>query len=347
MSTTTPLHPLQSIHIAGMAPGPRLMITGAVHGNEVCGTRGIRRVLAQIEAGALVIARGSVTFVPVCNPLAYQLGRRAGERNLNRALMPTPTPREYEDHIANWLCPLLAAHDGLLDLHSFQASGQAFVMVGPLDNHGEVEPFSQAATEEALVRVLGVHRAVDGWLGTYAAGVQRRRASALAEGRAADTLDLHPRYGVGTTEYMRSQGGWALTLECGQHDDPQSPEVAYRAIRNTLAHQGLTDERAPAPVPAIEALSIHEVVDKQQADDRFARDWQSFDAVRTGMLIGTRASGAEVRAPGDGWLLFPNARAEARQEWFYLARANPRFGGDAGIGPGTASARPLDTLQGI
>jgi len=327
MSTNTPLHPLQSVHFAGMAPGPRLIVTGAVHGNEVCGTIGIRRVIAEIESGALVIARGSVTFVPVCNPLAYQLGRRAGDRNLNRALAPAPSPREYEDHIANWLCPLLAAHDGLLDLHSFQASGRAFVMVGPRDNTGEVEPFSQAATEESLVRVLGVGRAVDGWLGTYARGVARRQATAAAEGVASGTLDLHPRYGVGTTEYMRSQGGWALTLECGQHADPQSPEVAYRAIRNTLAHCQLTDEAPPPPVPAIEALSIRDVVDKQHADDRFTRDWQSFDAVRAGDLIGTRADGSAVHAPDDGWLLFPNARAEARQEWFYFAGANARFAG--------------------
>lgn len=327
MSPDTPLPPLQSIHFAGMAPGPRLIVTGAVHGNEVCGTAGIRRVIAEIESGALAIARGSVTFVPVCNPLAYQLGQRAGERNLNRALAPTPTPRAYEDHIANWLCPLLAAHDGLLDLHSFQANGRAFVMVGPRNNTGQVEPFAQAATEEALVRVLGVGRAVDGWLGTYARGVARRQASAAADGLAPGTLDLHPRYGVGTTEYMRSQGGWALTLECGQHADAQSPEVAWRAIRNTLAHLQLTDEAAPPPVPAIEALSIQDVVDKAHADDRFARDWQSFDAVQAGQLIGTRADGQAVHAPGDGWLLFPNARAEARQEWFYFAGANTRFAG--------------------
>ena len=326
MRWPTSLHPFQSIAYAGMAPGPRLIVTGAVHGNETCGTTAIRRVLAELDAGALVIARGHVTFVPVCNPLAFHLNRRAGDRNLNRALAPTATPEDYEDHVANWLCPLLAAHDGLLDLHSFQASGQAFVMVGPRDNTGDIEPFSQAGREEALVRCLGVGRAVDGWLGTYAKGVARRQADALAAGVPANTLDLHPRYGVGTTETMRSQGGWALTLECGQHQDARSPEVAYHAIRNTLAQLGLTDEPPPPPVPAIEALSIHEVVDKQHADDHFTRDWQSFDAVRAGELIGTRASGQAVHAPGDGWLLFPNARAEPRQEWFYLARANPRFG---------------------
>ena len=325
MSLPQPLHPFQSVTYAGTHPGLRLIVTGAVHGNETCGTTAIRRVMAELDAGTLAIVRGAVTFVPVCNPLAFHHGRRAGDRNLNRALAPTPLPREYEDHVANWLCPLLAAHQGLLDLHSFHASGEPFVMVGPRDNTGDLEPFRQAAQEEALVRVLGVRRAVDGWLDTYARGVARRQATALADGLAAATLDQHPRYGVGTTEYMRAQGGWALTLECGPHADPQSPEVAYRAILNTLAHTGLIDAPPPPPAPAIEALSLHEVVDKQHADDRFARDWQSFDVVRAGTLIGTRASGEPVHAPGDGWLVFPNARAEARQEWFYLARANPRF----------------------
>lgn len=337
MSLPLPLHPFQSVTYAGLHPGLRLIVTGAVHGNETCGTTAIRRVMAELDAGRLAIARGAVTFVPVCNPLAFHHARRAGDRNLNRALAPTPVPREYEDHVANWLCPLLAAHDGLLDLHSFHADGQPFVMVGPRDNTGDLEPFSQAAQEEALVRVLGVHRAVDGWLDTYARGVARRQATAQADGLAA-TLDQHPRYGVGTTEYMRAQGGWALTLECGPHADPRSPEVAWRAILHTLVHTGLVDAPPPPPTPVIEALSIHEVVDKQHADDRFAREWQSFDAVRQGTLIGTRASGAPVHAPGDGWLLFPNARAEARQEWFYLARANPRF--QPATTPGVLPAAP-------
>ena len=323
---TPPLPPLQSIHIASHAPGPRLLVTGAVHGNEVCGTLAIRRVLAEIDAGTLVIRRGSVTFVPVCNPLAFQRGQRAGDRNLNRALEPKPDPRDNEDRLANWLCPLLAAHDGLLDLHSFHSGGAPFVMVGPTNNDGPLEPFRHAATEEALARVLGVPRAVDGWQGTYASGVAARAQQAQADGLAPEALpELHPRYGVGTTEYMRTQGGWALTLECGAHTDPQSPEVAWRAIHRTLAHLGLTDEAPPQPVAGIELLSLHAVVDKQHADDRFVRDWQSFDAVRAGDLIGHRASGAPVHAPGDGWLVFPNARAAARQEWFYFARASQRF----------------------
>ncbi|MBP6902387.1 MAG: succinylglutamate desuccinylase/aspartoacylase family protein [Burkholderiaceae bacterium] len=324
MSTPTALHPFKSVSYSGRAPGTRLIVTGAVHGNEVCGTLAIRRLIDQIDRGELAIARGQLTLVPVTNPLAHAKGVRAGDRNLNRALGPAAIPREFEDHVANWLCPLLAAHQVLLDLHSFQSNGRPFVMVGPLDNRGPVEPFEQAAREEAWVRVLGVDRAVDGWLGTYAHGVARRQAEAAAAGLSG-TLDLNPNYGVGTTEYMRAQGGCALTLECGQHQDPAAPEVAYRAIRHTLAHFGLTDEPAPAPVPQIEALSLHEVIDKRHANDRFARPWQSFDALAEGELIGTRADGTEVRAPRAGRIVFPNAVAQARNEWFYLAQPSGRF----------------------
>jgi hypothetical protein len=45
-----------------------------------------------------------------------------------------------------------------------------------------------------------------------------------------------------------------------------------------------------------------------------------------------------VHAPGDGWLLFPNPHADARQEWFYLARANPRFATASHAAP---AGRPL------
>ena len=217
------MQPFKSVSYTAVAPGTRLIVLGAVHGNETCGTKGIARVIAEIDAGSLVLSAGSVTFVPVTNPLAYANKRRTGDRNLNRKLTPTDTPREYEDHVANWLCPLLAAHEVLLDLHSFTAPGVPFVFMGPRDNAGPIEPFDRAAREEALAQRLGVGRAVDGWLTTYAGGVARRQAHAAKFPEA--TLDLDPRYGVGTTEYMRSIGGSALTLECGQHEDPAAPDV--------------------------------------------------------------------------------------------------------------------------
>ena len=252
MTSTRDLQ-FKSINYTGLADGPRLIITGAVHGNETCGTKAIQRVMQEIDSGKLLVRAGSVTFVPVTNPLAYQLNQRSGERNLNRNLFPKEAPQDFEDQIANWLCPLLAQHDVLLDLHSFNAQSQPFVMVGPRNNNGPLQPFAHAEKERALARRLGVNRFVDGWLATYGEGVQRRM-----KGSDASQLETVLRYGVGTTEYMRTTGGYALTLECGQHADPAAPDVAYRAIMNTLAFLKAIDAPEPEPVAIeqMEALSM-------------------------------------------------------------------------------------------
>lgn len=321
-------HHFKAISYNAIGPGPRLLVLGAVHGNETHGTRGIERVIAEIEAKTLNLAAGSVTFVPITNPLAYERRQRAGERNLNRNLCPCSEPKEFEDHIANWLCPLMARHDVLLDLHSFSTVGRAFVMVGPENNAGDLEPFSQAEAEVALALRVGVNRVVDGWLSTYARGVQRRRATVGVAANRAQELDTDPRYGVGTTEYMRSVGGYALTLECGHHDDPHGPQVAYQAIIHALTHLGHVDAPKPPAVTDFEALRIYDVIDKAHVDDEFSRPWLSFDALKAGELIGTRRDGTQVHAEVDGYILFPTAKANAGQEWFYLAKANPRFSQD-------------------
>ena len=324
--------PFQAISFSAVQPGKRILILGAVHGNELAGMHGIRRVVSEIETGALEIVNGGVTFVPITNPMAYAMKRRIGDRNLNRNLAPTEMPTEFEDHIANWLCPHMAQHDVLLDLHSFQAQGEAFVMVGPESNSGALEPTVHGDTERDWALRLGVNRAVDGWLSTYAVGVATRHARAeRVNPSAGKRHDLDAKYGVGTTEFMRSTGGIALTLECGQHDDPQGPEVAWRAIRNSLAYFGIIDAEKPPLARNTEGLHIAQVIDKFDAADAFSRPWQSFDSLKAGEIIGTRANGEVLTAPNDGRILFPNALAEANHEWFYLTQTTSRFAtGDAG-----------------
>ena len=328
-SDSTPNYPLGHLRVhqfRGLQPGLRLIVTGAVHGNEVAGTRGIEAVLAEIERGDYSITRGTVSFVPVCNPKAYAQGTRMGDRNLNRRLQPSATPQVYEDHIANPLCALLAAHDVLLDLHSFRSPGQPFVMRGPADNSGALEPFSHSAAEAALAAHAGVQRVVEGWMAAYAAGVAERRERGLTPGAVHED----PSYGVGTTEYMRrhgagGQGGYGVTLECGQIDDPDGPGVARHAIRQTLALLGLAEgiELQP-PTRPFECLRLARVVDRLHADDRFVRAWQSFDALAAGELIAQRADGSEVRAAGAGYIVFPDVSALPGHEWFYLAQASER-----------------------
>ena len=318
--TTTALR----VHRYGaLNPGPRLIVLGAVHGNETAGTRGIERVIAELDDGSLTLQRGSLTLVPITNPLAYTKKQRMGERNLNRNLYPNATPQDYEDRIANVLCPLLAENEVLLDLHSFHTPGEPFAMIGPPNNTGTLEPFAHAEKEQALALRLGPRRIVEGWLDTYATGVQQRLARTQPEQRA-QLLSTDPRYGVGTTEYMRSQGGYGVTLECGQHDDPAAPQVAWRAIRNTLAHLNMVDASNPAPTVGIELLRLTEVVDRLHADDHFVQAWASYDRVSAGQTIGRRHDGSLLSAPQDGHIVFPNPTALPGNEWFYFAQASQR-----------------------
>ncbi|PZP29442.1 MAG: succinylglutamate desuccinylase [Roseateles depolymerans] len=323
--STQPTH-LRVHQYLGLKPGPRFIVTGAVHGNEIHGTTAMAGIMAQLDRGELTLKRGTLTFVPIVNPLAHQLNRREGDRNLNRNLRPPAVIHDFEDRITRQLCPLLAAHDGLLDLHSFQGQGPAFAMLGPRNNDGDLEPHQHEAIESALGARLGVGRIVEGWLSTYALGLQRRQQR-VNDGSRRAALIADPHYGVGTTEYMRSTGGWAITLECGQHLDPNGPEVARLAILRSLVHLDMLDESAvephrPAQPP--ELLQLYDVIDREDMGDQFAREWASFDAVEAGQLIGTRASGEPVLAPSAGRIVFPNTKSQPGTEWFYLARPSDR-----------------------
>ena len=316
--TDLPIPSTITIHqIAGLKPGPKLIVLGAVHGNETCGTVAIRRVMQELEENSLRIECGTLTLIPIVNPLAYQLKRRHGDRNLNRNMRISEEPEDFEDAISNQLCPLLDAHDVLLDLHSFHTPGIPFALFGPENNSEDLQPFAKAEEEESLALHLGINRFVVGWLETYAQGVQDRQA------RGAEA---HIDYGVGTTETMRRYGGIGVTLECGQHDDEEAPQVAYQAIRNTLAHLGMTaTEQYPLPSSQPEVICLYKVLDRLHPDDQFSRDWRSFEEIKQGDLLAVRHDGTELIADQDGWIVFPNPTAQVDQEWFYLAKKSDRL----------------------
>ena len=312
---------------AATVPGPRLIVLGGVHGDETCGTVAIERTLAELDSGALRLLRGELTMVPVANPLARRLRRREGERNLNRTFKPSEAPVDYEGRITNLLCPLLDRHDVLLDLHSFTSQGEAFAMIGPRDNPGPLEPFSRAAEEGLLALHIGTSRVVEGWLDIYAASLAQS-----AGGMAADGAAL--AFGWGTNEYMRSRGGYGVTLECGQHRDPAAPDVAHRAIHAVLRLLGMTETPAGTPAPVHPSLlRLVGVVDRLNDGDRFFREWATFDPVSMGEPIGMRADGTVLHAERDGFLVFPNATASLGTEWFYFAVASER---DLGATPAGA-----------
>ncbi len=307
------MHTIEVHQYRSLNRGPRLLVLGAVHGNETCGAVAIRQVAAEFASGHRQLARGVLTLVPVANPLAFSKGTREGDRNLNRDFRPAVAPENAEDRIAGHLASLMADHDALVDLHSFASpGGEPFVFFGPPDNEDDLEPFRRATEEAALARAVGPARLVYGWLPAYAKGVARRPGGSIA-------------YGIGTTEYMRGQGGYAVTVECGQHADPAAPSVALAAIDNAMALLVLSGDAPSATRPSQhEVIEMLDVFDRHAPEDRFAATWRSFDPVKGGQAIAYRADGQAIPAPEDGYVVFPNPNAVPGREWFYFARPGRR-----------------------
>lgn len=286
---------LQRHTFYALEAGPKLLVLGAVHGNETCGTLAIRRVMQELADGTLELAKGSVSFVPVCNPKAFALDVRQTERNLNRYLVPMEQPDCYEARIGNVLCPILADCDILLDIHSYTVGGAPFVLVKDF-----------ASTSDcAFASVLGVEVLLTGWGAAYAASGGKTQAADANES-------------VGTTEYARRFGAMAVTLECGQHKDPVSAEIAYQAIHNALHYVGLVANALQPQTVAPRRVTMEQVFYRDTGGE-LARNWQNFERITAGTLI-AHSPGRKIVADKDCVIIMPKAAAAEGEEWFYLGR---------------------------
>jgi predicted deacylase len=281
----------------GSQPGPRLLILGAVHGNEKCGTVAINRVIEEIKKGALTIIKGEVTFVPICNPRAYEKDIRFTERNLNRYMVPCDEPDTYEATLGNELCPLLAACDVLLDIHSYTIGGAPFVFVG-----------GASERETEFGSSLGAEAILTGWEEAYV------RTGRLQESKSENE-------GVGTTEYARRKGAIAVTIECGQHKAPEAPEIAYRAIYNAFSFFKLIDRAVPQAAPTRLITVTH--VYYHDDDGELSKDWKHLEPVKKGELLAHRLNGAAIHALEDGVMIMPRPNCPLGEEWFYFGVEKP------------------------
>ena len=316
MTTPDPIDPpLETIRFHGLKAGPKLLVLGAVHGNETCGPNAIAKVIEDCRAGRVSVQRGEVTFLPVANPKAYRQDTREGDRNLNRDLRERPQPADNEDRIGNRLSAILRAHDMLLGVHSFSGEGVPFVFFGPEDNRGTLEPFRHAQAEMAFAGCLGVDLMIHGWLDIYVRLIAARERQNLPR--------LAVTEGFGTTEFMRFAGGYGVTLECGRHDDPASVDVGYAAIRNVLAHLGLTDEPAPAPAARM-VVHMDDLVICEAEGDRQEGARRTGDRVAKGTPDARPADGAVVAMPRDGFIIFPNPKAKPGERICYLGSESAR-----------------------
>ena len=300
-----------------------MLVLGRVHGNEYCGTLAINNVINLIQNQLVNITLGKVTFVPITNPLAAIKGTRNGDRNLNRAFYPKGSSKnDFEDELNGILSPILEECDVLLDLHSFLNGVKPFALIGNTAGDEKAFVVNQEkvyTSESHLVSALEVDTVIANWSETYARGVKNRRKR---DGILSPPFSLNydEKYGDGTTEYARSKGALAITLECGQHEDVAAPRVGVNAILNILGCLRMIEERynPVADNRKISCISLFDVIDKISHGDKFTKNWKTFMKIEKNEIIGISEKGKEVIAPKDCFMVFPNQNAEPGQEWFYL-----------------------------
>ena len=272
-------------------PGSRLLVFGAVHGNEPCGPAAIRRLIANIENGTLSLKRGSVRFVPIANPDAYREKKRLLEKNLNRVFRKTANPASYEERLANELTALMDRNsDVFLDVHSSSAPGPVNVFID-----------YPTPENKALASALGADYVLLDWPKVY---------------------ENNP-YGFEsycTSRYAHEIGIPGVLIECGQHDDPKTVDVAETVILRAMAHAGLIDFPAERFAPP-RAIRMQTLEKKLHTGDRFEKEWRHLEEIPAGTRVATRESGEALVAENDSVMILPKHGAKAGEEWFYLGRA--------------------------
>ena len=95
---------------------PRVLVTGALHGDEVIGTYAIQNVMSMLDRRTL---RGAVLFLPVANRLAYRCRERTSpvdNMDLNRIFLGNEKG-SVSERIAHSIWQQATEVDYILDLH--------------------------------------------------------------------------------------------------------------------------------------------------------------------------------------------------------------------------------------
>lgn len=271
--------------LTGNVPGPQVLISAIIHGNEPCGYGVLLRLFQAFADKSLRLTAGKLTLV-AANIAAFCENKQQIHDNLNRLFRDDHAvlANSLEHQRAAELRPLYARASHLLDLHATTAPTIPFLMC--------------EAAALPTAQLLGISPIVIGW-GEL--------------GDASTTGD--------TETYCNSHGGQGMTLECGQRDWLGGAEFGFKASLQFLSACGVTLERAPVTrdTTVFQILSVFSV---RAPGFVYRRNFRSFDEVRRGECLGMDEQG-EVYATEDCVMLMPANPAERTlgQDLFLLARA--------------------------
>ncbi len=277
---------IETFCFEGKIKGLSLLVLGAIHGNEIAGKNAINRLIDDINQKKIVIKKGRLVLVPVCNPLANKKGIRQIDENLNRVMKIWREPKTYEQKLANEICPLIKNCDMLLDLHSTHCrDDEPFAFCDCLKEYNT-----------KLIEVLGVNYVLEGWPEIYA------NQSIIED--------------FSTERTANDYGKAATTLECGYHKDKKAEDIAYDAIYNALICFGMIDGKLP-----FRDIKTHVVMKEfviKEKEGVLVGNFKHLDKIKKGDVVAMYNDGEKLIAPDDGYILLPNHDAKIGAEWYYF-----------------------------
>ncbi|MEO8922101.1 MAG: succinylglutamate desuccinylase/aspartoacylase family protein [Caldimonas sp.] len=266
-------------------PGPQVLVTALIHGNELCGAWA---VLGVLQAG-LRPRRGTLTLA-FCNLDAFDRfdaadsnESRLVDEDLNRVWGPGLAARKTtrEQRRALELLPFVERADWLLDLHSMSKPGPPLLLTG-------MQP-----RNVALARRLGtpLHVVMD---------------AGHSEGRR---MRDHGRFVVADGSAL------SLLLECGEHGELASRDVAIDSVARFLVASGcVSDSDIPMAwrfaTPGTQRIfEVTEAVAARSANVRFADEWRTGQTIaEQGTLLGWNDEVAFGTPYPDCMLVMPSLR---------------------------------------
>jgi predicted deacylase len=276
---------------AASEPGPHVLVTALTHGNEICGAIALDRLLragVRPRRGTLTLAFDNVAAYREFDP-RYPIASRFVDEDFNRLWAPATLDgprRSVELERALALRPVVDAADFLLDLHSMQYSTAPLMLAGLLPRSRE------------LARAVGIPELIMCDKG-HAAGPRMRDYGGFGDPASTKT---------------------ALLIECGQHWERRSAEVAMDVtLRFLIALGSVTSEDVAAlggpdfaAHPRQRVIEVTEAVTITGERFDFASEFRGLEVLpEKGMLIG-RDDGREVRTPYDNCVLIMPSRRLVR-----------------------------------
>lgn len=277
---------LEIIEFKSLNPGKSILITAAVHGNEVCGSIASKNIISKIQSGEIKLKNGSITFIPICNPEANKRNTRFFEVNLNRVIKKKRKPILYEEKIANILTDYIKANDYHLDIHSMHENGRPFAF----QDHDEQEEF---------VKILGLEYIYVNWPSIY-------------DGRQK-VKDYSTQY------YSHLVNTISTTIECGAHTDKKAIDVAEKCILRALTYLDIIECENILSNVKQNFIDMKKVCFKEY-EGKFTKNYNELYKVKKGETIAIYDNGKEIKAEEDYLIIFPNKKAKIGEEWFYFGK---------------------------